>query len=364
MIRRSIAPKLFLGALLLGGSVYAQEQTRVVVDYVAPAECPPAAAFEQDVSSRLPTGHILILGTIPDPINGNLGLQVRVSKGAGIYRAELTTFTDEGRSSPRNLEGPVCSELMDAMAFTAALTVDPNASSSPSKPSNERSAPSATSASEQPATLDDERIANSASSGASSARHDPTEEEPTEALPPESDGPPHIPIWATSLTAGIVLTAPVSPGVSPGLLVGLRHSDEAAGRWSPAVAVAIFGSQLVSSYSRSASFAAAGAHLEYCPSSFRDHSITIRPCVAGQLTILRATGENLTNAAEVTVASPSVGGHVELRHTLSSQWFLTGLVGAQFTLQRHRFDVGRPAEEVATTRPVAPFVSLQVGSFL
>src|SRR5690606_33227477 len=149
-----------------------------------------------------------------------------------------------------------------------------------------------------------------------------------------------------------------------GLLAGLRYSDEAPGRWSPAVSVAVLGTQLVASYSPNSSFAAVGAHLEFCPSSFRDHSITIRPCVAGQLTMLRAAGVNLTHQSRVSVALPSLGGHIELRHALSPRWFVAGLGGLQVALQRHRFEVGLPSEEVAATRTVAPFVSLQLGAFL
>jgi hypothetical protein len=342
--------------------VAAREQAQVIVDYEAPPECPPAAAFQRDVASRLPQDRSVNLGTIPEAVNGNLGLQVRVFKTPGGYRAELTTVTEEGRSSPRSLEGPICAELMDAMAFTAALTVDPNASSIPEAASD--------GAQPQPASAGtSERLLSGDTKPPAGETQPPLSVGPVtmdapQDLPPEPAGAVHVPLWATSLAAGIVLTAPVSPGVSPGLLAGLRYSDETPGQWSPAVTVALFGSWLVSSYSPNASFSSVGAHLEFCPSSFRDRSITIRPCLAGQLTMLSAAGENLTNASQVTVALPSLGAHVELRHALSERWFLAGIVGAQANLQKHRFDVGRPAEELAATRPVAPFVSLQVGSFL
>lgn len=333
----------------------------MVIDYVAPAECPPAAAFGNDVVARLPQDRTVSLGPVGAAVPGTLGLQVRVNKYGAGYRAELTTITEEGRSTPRNLDGPVCAELMDAMAFTAALTVDPNATALPSPPTSETLEPGSThDVAPEPAETPGPDIGETPTS--SSGTELTIDTEPTAPAP--STEPPHVPEWATSLFAGLVLTAPVTPGVSPGLLAGLRYSDEAPGRWSPAISVAILGTQLVASYSPNSSFAAVGAHLEFCPSSFRDHSITIRPCVAGQLTMLRAAGVNLTHNDRVTVALPSLGGHIELRHTLSSRWFVAGLGGVQVALQRHRFEVGLPSEEVATTRVVAPFVSLQLGAFL
>lgn len=361
VIRRIIAPGICLGAALWSGSAVAEDQASAILDYVAPPECPPAATFQQAVVTRLPVDHSVNLGAIPEPVNGRLGLQVRVSKTPGGYRAELTTVTDEGRSSPRNLDGPVCAELMDAMAFTAALTVDPNATSVPA-PTKPREAATPLEAEAPPNATNAARV-EAHTSETLPDRNDEREEEPL-GLEEETPERPHVPLWSISVAAGIVLTAPVSPGVSPGALAGLRYSDEAPGSWSPAVTVAFFGSRLVASYSPTASFTSAGVHLEFCPSSFRDRTITIRPCVAGQLTMLQASGENLTHPTDVTVALPSLGAHVELRHALSSQWFLGGVVGAQAGLQSHRFDVGRPAEELATTRPVAPFVSLQVGAFL
>ncbi len=344
--------------------MYGQGRTKVVLDYAAPPECPLATTFQRDIASRLPEGRSVDLGALTEPVNGNLGLQVRVSKTPTGYRAELTTFTDEGRSTPRSLEGPVCSELMDAMAFTAALTVDPNATLLPTHPeTSANGAAGSTASGSTRSAAEESKQALEPETASGQRPATPTREAPDEP-PVETVYPPHVAMWASSLSGGVVLTAPVSPGVSPGLLVSLRHSDEAPGAWSPAVGVALFGSQLVSSYSPNASFAAFGAHLEFCPSSFRDRSVTIRPCAAGELTMLRASGENLTVSNRVTVAVPSVGGHVELRHTVTDNWFVTGVVGAQLALQRHRFDVGLPAEAVATTRAVAPFVSFQLGAFL
>jgi hypothetical protein len=348
--------------LLLSGSVVAQEHANVVIDYVAPPQCPLAATFQTNVASRLPRGRSVNLGTLSKPVNSDLGLQVRVVETQAGYRAELVTFTRDGRSSPRTLVGPVCSELMDAMAFTAALTVDPNATMLPThaepdsgKPGLDTLAGAANSSPEPP-----ESPPPKAAAKARGVEEPPPVGEPS---PFAVAAPPHVAKWATSVSAGVVLTAPITPSVSPGLLASVRYSDEAPGLWSPSVAFALFGTQLLSAYSPNASFAGFGAHLEFCPSSFHDGYVTIRVCAAGQLTMLRGSGENFSVSKQVTIALPSLGAHFELRHALSERWFVAGLAGAQLGLQRHRFDAGRPAEELASTRLVAPFVSLQLGAF-
>lgn len=357
MIRHLVATSIGIGALLPCSSLRAEVPAPVVVDYAAPPECPPATVFQHDVQSRLPEGRTVALGAIPSGVE--LGLQVRVVKVASGYRAELTTITVEGRSSPRHLEAPVCGELMDAMAFTAALTVDPNASATPApEPTPTEPVSSGEFSPETAPTTPP------TTSGGAPATNPPPIEPTVAPTFPEPPKPPHVPDWAASVSAGFALTSLVGPGVSPGLFAGLRYSDEAPGRWSPAVGFSLLGSQLVSSDVSNASFAAIGAQLDFCPSSLRDGSLTLRPCVIGQLALLRAEGKHLTNTDQVTVALPSVGAQLELQQAVSSRWFVTGVVGLQFILSRHSFATGLPAVEVAATRDLAPFGSLRLGAFL
>lgn len=358
MIRHLVATSIGLGALLPCSSLRAEEPARVVVDYAAPPECPPATVFRHDVQNRLPEGRSVALGAIPSGVE--LGLQVRVVKIASGYRAELTTISVDGRSSPRHLEGPECDELMDAMAFTAALTVDPNASATPAPdPTPTEPVSSAEVAPEEtPAT-------STTFSGEAQPLSPPPAEAPNPAPAFASvPAPPHVHDWATSVSAGLALTALVNPGISPGLQAGLRYSDEAQGGWSPAVGFSILGSQLVSSDVSQASFAALGAQLDFCPSSLRDGSLTLRPCVIGQLALLRAEGKHLTHTEQVTVALPSLGAQLELQQAISARWFVTGTVGLQFVLSRHSFATGLPAVEIAATRDLAPYGSLRLGAFL
>lgn len=358
MIRHLVATSIGFGALLPCSGLHAEEPARVVVDYVAPPECPPATVFQHDVQSRLPEGRTVALGAIPSGVE--LGLRVRVVKVASGYRAELTTITADGQSSPRHIEAPVCEELMDAMAFTAALTVAPNASATPAPEptpaepvSSDEFAPEAA-----PTTVVPSHTETPPTSSP------PAEDPSIDLVSPSADGPPHVHDWTASVAAGFTLTSLVGPGVSPGLLAGLRYSDESPGPWSPAVRLSILGSQWVSNDVSNASFATIGAQLDFCPSSSRDGSLTVRPCVVGQVALLRAEGKHLTNTEQVTLALPSLGAQVELLQALSSRWFIAGAVGLQFPLGRHSFATGRPATEIAATRDVAPYASLQLGTFL
>ncbi len=360
VIRCSIISAFLLGLLLIQErECHAQQAPGVVVDYDAPKECPSAATFRQALANRLPTNRTVELGLVNGQPPGVLGLFVRVRQSKGAYQAELTTVTGEGRSTPRLLNAPICAELMDAMAFTAALTVDPNASFE-----DKKSAPTTSGASSSTAATPPLTSATTPSPTPPAGVDDVRESEQAQFEPPPTHAS-HQALWVMSVLAGASLTSPIEPGMSPALLGGLRYADESSGAWSPAVTVAAFGSVVVNSTrAEEATFSAWGAQVEFCPSMLRMSPLTARPCLSGQLMSLHAKGEGLANPNEVSVAVPNVSVHVEVQHALTPRWFLTGLLGTQLLFERHRFEIGRPGREIASTRLVAPFISLRIGAFL
>jgi hypothetical protein len=298
------------------------------------------------------------LGSVGPASRGELGLIVRVVATTNGYQAELTTVTLDGRSTPRLLSGPNCGELMDAMAFTAALTVDPNASfetDTRARPSEAGTTNSAqdTGATRQPATSPG---TTASAPGASAASAETATTNPSTPRRAE---------WQSSVFLGASLASPIAPGVSPGLIVGSTFADASGGLWSPAVGVAVFASQLVTpTRDLEGTFRTWGAQVEFCPSAYQSASLTARLCLTGQLAFLHAQGERVDNPTEVSVAVPNLDVHVELQRSLSARWFLSGVFGAQLLLQPHRFDIGTPAQPIAETRRVAPFLQLRVGAIL
>jgi hypothetical protein len=382
--------------LALAASVsHAQTQPQVTLDYGAPAECPTKLEFHRALTERLPEGYTVRLGPTAAASAGTLGLRVRVNKSGSNYRAELTTVSQEGRSTPRSLQAPNCGELMDAMAFTAALTVDPNASmtvrkdpprdentsppippspptekSTTGEPAPHNSTPATPSTNPTETSTAASPVSKSSSSKVTSANDEPpsaspdvaTTESPStsfeQPLPAERTPSDHH--WNTSVLAGVSLTSPIAPGVSPAGYVGVRHADDSDG-WSPAITLGGFVSPGGLAGAREASFSSLAAQLEVCPSAFRLASFALRPCAAAQLTFLRAAGERLANTSDVSLTIPSASLFAEFQRNLGSRWYLTAAAGTQLQLQQHRFEVGRPTREIASTRWFAPFLSLRVG---
>lgn len=374
MIRSVSCTLMSLGLMFLSPGLLAQETIHVVVDYVAPPDCPPASRFRDALTARLPKGYTVELGSVSERIGNTLGLQLRVSRTQAGYLAELATVTNEGTSSPRYLEGRVCSELTETMTFTAALTVDPNALTTPStEPRGTPAQPSPAQPSPTPPTQPSPAQPSSAASNQSPA---PANEASAPQLPPARNSPAplrsspegpnsHTQSWATSVGAGLGIMSLVSPGISPGVFASLQLWNETPGQWSPSGGLAISGSRFVSPTREvEATFSTAGLYLSLCPSSFRNDHLTLRPCLAGHINLLRATGMNLTKVTDVTIALPSLGPELDVRYSLSSRWFVSAAIGVQVPLQRHRFDVGQPARETASTRSLAPYVSAQLGAFL
>lgn len=360
MIRTFAAPALYFGLLLSTSEAWAQPETRVIIEYEAPRECPSATQFRKAVLARLPEERSMELGAVGPALRGDLGLIVRVIVTTNDYQAELTTVTLDGHSTPRLLAGPDCGELMDAMAFTAALTVDPNASFETETRAGQPEAESHDSAAQPPHA--DESAATRDGDAQSRPRSAGPEAE-TAAITPWA--PPHHAQWQSSVFLGMSLTSPVEPGVSPGVVLGTTFADAGGGSWSPAVSIGVFGSQLVTPMRElSGTFRTWGAQVEFCPSAYKSASLTARPCLTGQLMFLHAVGERVTNPTEVSVAIPNLDVHLELQRMLSTRWFLSGVFGAQLLLQPHRFDVGTPAQPIAETRLVAPFLQLRLGAVL
>lgn len=365
---------------LAAARTHAQTPPEVTLDYVAPAECPTKLEFHRALTERLPDGYLVRLApaaTSP----GTLGLLVRVNKMGPNYRAELTTVSQEGKSTPRSLQAPNCDELMDAMAFTAALTVDPNASLTVRSVSPRDENTSATSVTERPASGEPVAPDGSQTSTDPITKPEPSKPNPTPSEPPStaldvsrgessntsfeepmpSGHALDLHHWQASVLAGISLTSPIAPGVSPAGYLGVRYADDTQHGWSPAITMGGLVSPTVIAGAREASFSNLAAQLEFCPSAFRLASFKARPCAAAQLMFLRAAGERLTNTSAVSVTVPNVSLFAEFQRGLGSGWYISAAAGSRVQLQHHRFEVGRPSREVASTRLFAPFVSLRVG---
>ncbi len=109
------------------GVVGAQQRT-FTIDYQAPDRCPDRSAFANEVTRRTHLARLAAAAEQPEIV-----LRVRLSKRARqtVGKLEITIGT---ATSERALEADACEELVSALAFVAALAIDPLAQASSELP--------------------------------------------------------------------------------------------------------------------------------------------------------------------------------------------------------------------------------------
>lgn len=121
--RFSLASSALLGAaLLVAPPLYADGPSIVAeLDYQAPAGCPDARTFERLVQGRTSRINFSSGGA-------NTQFIVRVKRTGDGYSASLSRRESTGKAlAAREVSGRECATVVDALALTAALSVDPDA---------------------------------------------------------------------------------------------------------------------------------------------------------------------------------------------------------------------------------------------
>ena len=107
-------------ACLVDQSAFAQAPA--TLEYSADAGCPDRAAFLERVRAR--TDRLrLAEGDGPTAV-----YRVRVGGGPGLAGGSLEVADASGAASVRAVEGATCTDVVEALALSLALTIDPNAS--------------------------------------------------------------------------------------------------------------------------------------------------------------------------------------------------------------------------------------------
>lgn len=116
-------------ATLLGAFVAVGEAGTAAVRFdarvVAPVSCPNSESFAKGVSTRT---H---LARRVDSEEAELMLDVTISADGDRSRGVLRMTSRDGQISSREVVAPSCEAVTDALAFVAALAIDPNAVSEP-----------------------------------------------------------------------------------------------------------------------------------------------------------------------------------------------------------------------------------------
>ena len=293
-----------------------------VLDYVAERDCPGRDRFVAQVEEAL------------DPsertrVRGARGTRIRVEiRGAmGGYRGTLEKIDEAGASAARVVVSPICADVAQALALTAAFSLAP-ASAPPEPVVIERSAPTPEAA-ERPA------------GGAGPGR------------------------W--SVAAG-----PVAGGwLSPGLMTGIEGGGERTFPVGDAVPSLAASLRLRTAYVRNdwlgsapdARFALWAGTLEACAlARRRGGGLELGLCASGESGWLRARGVHVANPRASDSWWLAFGGGPLVRMALGPRWGLE-LRGALRRPLRHvQFAFEDPVQTVGQTPVVTWMTALSVAA--
>jgi hypothetical protein len=349
----------------------ASDAAPVVVVYRGPAECPNANSFRQRLQRRLPNTFLVELATpatrtTPDTIV----VHVQVEATTDTFLAQLSLKDPSGQSSPRKLTGPKCGDLIEALAFTGALSVEQAQGQSSRQPSNgeaKSAAPAQPGPTSSQTPFDPAPTTGSKRPSRSSAAlpQDVAPSVPTPAYHGRENRPdgPGFVEWSSQASAGLTLTSPLNTSVSPGVTVGVQFNAESATGWSPALGLSVQGSlSPLHVTNEEASFGMVSVQAYLCPGALHSRPWTMRLCGVFQVGSIHAQGENLDHTNSINTRSTAAGLVLTPNYFLSRHVFIGGQLGALATLAHHRFEIGTDRRLVARSRNVAPWFALEMGT--
>jgi hypothetical protein len=337
---------------ILGASAEARaddaEPIRIL--YEAPAACPDASQFADEITARTRRARIASAG------EQGRTFAVKIRGTAGKATGRLTLTEAGGRKAQRDVAGGTCEEVVSAIGLIAALAIDPQASTAahpappplppPPPPPRPRYPPPA-------------RIAPLPWWGPIGA--------PLPVIPArESTEATHWrPTWGLAVggmsalapqivltTSGFVAIERVGGGVlSPSLRLAIVEADSG---FRP------------TSAGHQARYALLGGRIEGCPVRLRAAAwLSAYPCVrldAGQVTASGFATVSLSTTRPW--AAPGVGARA--RAEIASRLDVEAEAGALFPLVRDTFGFGPPGSgpDLRTVPPVGGFLGLGVGTHL
>jgi hypothetical protein len=297
----------------------------VALDYSAPEACSSPRAFWNALTERTqrvePAPHdraeILLRVTLSTTARGVVGRLQIVQRG----------FATE----PRYVAADECKQVLEALALTAALGIDPNAMTEPPR---------------------DTPLAGEATS-------------PPIYDPPDTDFPslPSLPwSWNQVGEVSAVAAQPVDLRMSWGLNLGLSFNAERPGAWEPAFRAGLaYLDSSPWSNSDAAHFRLVSTTLQLCLLRATSEPITFRPCIASQLGMVIAKGQNLSDPAGTNRFWSTFGPALELEYDSPAGFGLQLELAAHFPLNPQIYRIGAPTSEVvARTSAVAPWIGFGV----
>lgn len=276
-------------------------------------------------------------------------LHIRVAQTPGGFEGELAVTRNDEATDSRRFTGSTCVEVVDALALTAALSLDPDATIvAPAATGSDPSEP------ESP-TSDKSKLPGEASTDPS----DPSTRENTRgpqagagaATDPRASHGPHGWHVSAGLQGSIERVMDTSLHAGFGLSAGLRRNDDRT--WFPLeFAVDVRYLAEVARSEDELTTRLALARFSYC--LLRVGSVvTFLACPTAQLGLLVAQGENLETTSAVTRLYATAGAQARVRGIVYKQleWQFMASINLPFVPRHFAVDPGPTV--IGSTLPVA-----------
>jgi hypothetical protein len=312
-----------LSVLGVLGAPATSEATAIRIELDAPPDCATAEGFYEAVSARTER--------VRPVKEGETGVRVvvhltRVGKGA---HGELRVIGEHGESDARRVDGPTCTDVVEALSLTVALAVDPTARLGPPT---------------RPATL-------------------PAPVVVPECPEPEPQPAPPAPP-APELEVRVAAHADVMGQVSPHTSFGGDLSLRVFAPWSSGSSLGLSVLYLRNDVFGSQPDAVVGStlfELTGCPKRFgHRETFTFEPCVVGMGGWLHAEGRGVETSSEVTRSYFALGAEAIGSVPLAPHWQAEFHGGFVVPLVKRRFTVSEPPRDVGETPSVSGIVGIGV----
>jgi hypothetical protein len=352
----------------------------VRVEFEAPAGCADAEAFVAGVLAR--TSHV----HHARPGENAVRLAVHLTRVNGRVHGELRVTVAGGESETRRVEGTSCAEVVQVLALTAALAIDPAADLRPPAPP-ERTGPnpapvrSPAAASPPGPVGSPESPAPGAEPPAPAAPPAPTPEAPRPppeqpppsppppvAVPPEPEAtvvaPPRTvprPPTGPRVGASVVAARLLSSSMALGASVSGRYATATAGGLTPSASVAFIylpGNFFASGDDLGVRWAALAATL--CPGWGLGDHLQVEPCGRVTAGMLSVTDRSVSNPLTADRWWGSAGALLRASAVLGWGLSLDIEAGVDFPFITRRFITTTtvPNQVVGATASVCPAVSV------
>jgi hypothetical protein len=301
-------------AVLAHGTLALAEEDplAVAVRYSGPAGCNDVAVFWRALSAR--TNRV----SPNDLTDAEIVLDVQLRKSRRGVLGMLQIVRSGTETEPRYVEAQRCNEVIEALALTAALGIDPEALT---------------------------RV---------------PEAEPESK---EEDEPPPAPAipwrWRGSLEAALVASLAVDLEASWGFWGGVSAFAERDSVWAPKLRLGAGVTHSdVFDTAGSARFTVSAVQLDACPLRIGSDTVALRTCATAQWGALTGEGRNintpLTSRRPWLALGPMLELEVRLSDALRWQVDLAGIV----PLFRQQYTLGLLPERIAMTPAISPWLSL------